>query len=56
VGKGGSYRGGRGGERVKYTLMAPPPMGANGLCCDMLFPGPPPTPACTALGGGATLG
>ena len=55
VGKGGSYPIPVGAEPVKVTFIAAPPIGSNGQCCEMFFPGPSPTPACAFLGGGATL-
>jgi hypothetical protein len=55
VGKNGSYPVGPLGSPVKVTLIADPPIAETGQCCEMFFPGPPPAPACTFLGGGATL-
>jgi hypothetical protein len=55
AGKGGSYPVGPLGSPIKVTLIADPPISETGQCCEMFFPGPPPAPSCTFLGGGATL-
>jgi hypothetical protein len=55
TGKGGGYPVPAGGDPIKVTFIATPPIGAGGQCCEMLFPGPPPVPSCSFVGGGATL-
>jgi len=55
IGKAGSYPVGPGGDPVKVTLVANPDATPTTQCCEMLFVGPSPAPACTFLDGGATL-